>query len=100
MSEHRSYGRRRSDDALRHSEDRYRRLVELSPDAVLIVQDRKVMFANPAAVQLLAGGDESKVIGRDALEFLHADDRALVEDRMNEVLAGARQHVFQERRYR
>jgi PAS domain S-box-containing protein len=99
MSDHRSDGRRRSDDALRQSEDRYRRLIDLSPDAVLIVQDGKVLFANPAARRLLGGGDDAEVVGRPALEFLHKDEHAIVTSRMNEVLSGARQNVFQERRY-
>ena len=99
MSEHRSDGRRRSDDALRQSEDRYRRLIELSPDAVLIVQDGRVIFANPAAVNLLGGGDEANVVGHAAMDFLHPDEHQAVQSRLNEVLAGQRASVFQERRY-
>jgi len=99
MSEHRSDGRRRSDDSLRQSEDRYRRLVDLSPDAVLIVQEGRVVFANPAGVRLLGGGDDSNVIGRPVLDFVHADEHRAVLARLNEVLDGERQTVFQERRY-
>jgi PAS domain S-box-containing protein len=100
MSDHRSDGRRRSDDALRQSEDRYRRLVDLSPDAVLIVQDGLVIFANPAGRRLLGGSDDAVVVGRPALDFLHKDEHAVVATRMNEVLNGARQNIFQERRYK
>ena len=99
MSEHRSDGRRRSDDSLRQSEDRYRRLVDLSPDAVLIVQEGRVVFANPAGVRLLGGGDDANVIGRPVLDFVHPDEHRAVLARMNEVLDGERQTVFQERRY-
>jgi PAS domain S-box-containing protein len=99
MSDHRSDGRRRSDDALRQSEDRYRRLVDLSPDAVLIVQAGRVTFANPAGVRLLGGGDDANVVGRPALEFLHPDEHRMVMLRMNEVLDGARSAIFQDRRY-
>jgi PAS domain S-box-containing protein len=100
MAEHRSDGRRRSDDSLRQSEDRYRRLVDLSPDAVLIVQDGKVIFANPAAITLLGGGDEANVVGRPALAFLHPDEHRVVAARMAEALDGERHTIFQERRYR
>ena len=99
MSDHRSDGRRRSDDALRQSEDRYRRLVDLSPDAVLIVQAGRVIFANPAGVRLLGGGDDANVVGRPALDFLHPDEHRVVTRRLNEVLDGGRSTVFQERRY-
>jgi PAS domain S-box-containing protein len=99
MSDHRSDGRRRSDDALRQSEDRYRRLVDLSPDAVLIVQAGRIAFANPAAVRLLGGGVDANVIGRPGLDFLHPDEHRIVMERMNEVLDGQRTAVFQDRRY-
>jgi PAS domain S-box-containing protein len=99
MSDHRSDGRRRSDDALRQSEDRYRRLVDLSPDAVLIVQAGMVIFANPAGVRLLGGGENANVVGRPALDFLHPDEHRIVMQRMNEVLDGVRSNVFQERHY-
>ncbi len=99
MSDHRSEGRRRSDDALRQSEDRYRRLVDLSPDAVLIVQAGVVVFVNPAGVRLLGLGDESNVLGRSALDFVHPDERRVVKSRMDEVLDGERPTMFQERRY-
>ena len=99
MSDHRSDGRRRSDDALRQSEDRYRRLIDLSPDAVLIVRSGRVIFANPAGVRLLGGGEDANVVGRSGLDFLHPDEHGVVLRRMNEVLDGERQSIFQERRY-
>jgi PAS domain S-box-containing protein len=99
MSDHRSDGRRHSDDALRQSEERYRRLVDLSPDAVLIVRAGRVTFANPAAISMLGATDEAGVLGRPAFEFLHPDERPALADRLNEVLDGSRAQVFQERRY-
>jgi PAS domain S-box-containing protein len=99
MSEHRSDGRRRSDDALRQSEDRYRRLVDLSPDAVLIIQAGRVIFANPVGVGLLGGGDETKVLGRPVLDFVNPDEHRAVQERIDEVLDGERPAIFQERRY-
>jgi PAS domain S-box-containing protein len=99
MSEHRSDGRRRSDEALRQSEDRYRRLVDLSPDAVFIVQAGRVILVNPAGVRLVGVGDPSEIIGRPVAEFFHPDDQREVLARIDEVLAGDRPTVFQERKY-
>jgi PAS domain S-box-containing protein len=99
MSDLRSDGRRRSDDALRQSEERYRRLVDLSPDAVIIIQGGRVVFVNPAAARLLGKGDGSDVLGRSALEFLHPDEHNVVAQRMGEALEGERQALFQERHY-
>jgi len=99
MSEHRSDGRRRSDDALRQSEDRYRRLVELSPDAVFILQSGRVLYVNPAGVRLIGAPDASSVIGRSIGEIIQPEERQDVIARVQEVLDGERATMFQERRY-
>src|SRR5258705_9099330 len=41
---------------LRHSEERHRALVEAIRDAVVVLQDGKVAYANPALGRLLGGG--------------------------------------------
>ena len=99
MSEHRSDGRRRSDEALRQSEDRYRRLVDLSPDAVFIVQAGRVLLVNPAGVRLIGARDASEVVGKPVFELIHPDDRETVLGRIDEVFSGERPTIFQERRY-
>jgi PAS domain S-box-containing protein len=99
MSDHRSDGRRRSDDALRQSEERYRRLVDLSPDAVLIIQAGRVLFVNPAGVQMMGAKDATDVIGRTVADLIHPDELRAVLARIDEVLEGQRATVFQERRY-
>jgi PAS domain S-box-containing protein len=44
--------------------DRYRRLVELSPDGILISQDNRLVFVNPAAMRLFGASDPEQVLGR------------------------------------
>src|SRR5262245_8445840 len=99
MTEHRGEGRRKSDESLRQSEERYRRLVDLSPDGVLIIQHGKVVFVNPAGVRLLGAKDESEIVGSGPLDFVHPDERAHVMNRLREVLDGSRAASFMERRY-
>jgi PAS domain S-box-containing protein len=99
LSEHRSDGRRRSDGALRHSEERYRRLVDLSPDAVLILQGGRVVFVNQAGVTLLAAKDADSIVGRMATDFVHPDEVPGLIERMRQVLDGERPAAFVERRY-
>ncbi|MDJ0840217.1 MAG: response regulator [Acidobacteriota bacterium] len=45
------------------SEARYRNLVELSPDGIIVVQDSTVVFANASAGQLLGRGDVDELTG-------------------------------------
>ena len=69
------YRQLRALEALRASEERYARLVELSPDAIAVFADGRISFANPrrdgcaAARRLLAehrGGLHSAAAGGDA----------------------------------
>ncbi len=56
-------------------EQRYRELVELSPDGIMIVCDGRIAYANEAAAALLHAPDASEVVGRRALEFVHPKQR-------------------------
>jgi PAS domain-containing protein len=47
---------RRQARLLRETEARYHQLLELSPDAVIVHADERVLFANPAAARLLGVG--------------------------------------------
>jgi len=80
--------RKQAEDALRESEERYRRLVDTIPDAIAIHCEGKIVYANPAAVHILAGSDAGGLIGKDIMEFVHPDSRQMVEQRMKNVLRG------------
>jgi len=45
--------RRLAVEALRDSEERYRRLVELSPEMIAVHRDGKFIYVNPAGLNLL-----------------------------------------------
>jgi diguanylate cyclase (GGDEF)-like protein/PAS domain S-box-containing protein len=67
---------RRHARALRETEDRYRQLLELSPDAVIVHEQGRILFANPAAARILALAQEGELVGRDVAEFVDDDLRA------------------------
>ena len=52
--------------------DLYRRLVESAPDAILVVDDGRILFANPAAVAL-AGRPSEDLLGRPLLDLFGPD---------------------------
>ena len=74
--------------ALRESEERYRRLVELSPDAILVHCGYKLVYVNAAAVELLGAEEEGELLGKSPLGFLLPEYRRLAEDRIKKSLAG------------
>ena len=61
--------------SLEASEERYRRLVELSLDAIVVVRDGVVVFVNPAGERLLGGKPAAPVVGRTLGYFLAAEGR-------------------------
>jgi PAS domain S-box-containing protein len=84
--------RRLSAEALRESEDRYRRLVEVCPVAVAVHSDGRFDFVNPAAARLVGAERAEELVGRAMLDFVHPDDHDLVRERMRaaEALAAAK----------
>ncbi len=65
--------RKRGEMELRESEARYRQLVDISPDPVIIHQEGKIIFINPAAITLLGASDSDDLIGKNILDFIHPD---------------------------
>ncbi|HYD54798.1 MAG TPA: sensor domain-containing diguanylate cyclase, partial [Gemmatimonadaceae bacterium] len=70
-------GSRRHARALRETEDRYRQLLDLSPDAVIVHEGGRILFANPAAARILALAREEELVGRDLNDFADEESRAL-----------------------
>ena len=60
---------------LRESEERYRRLVEAGPDAILIHQAGRIRFASARAAKLAGVADPRELVGRPIAEFLRPADR-------------------------
>lgn len=77
--------RRRAEEALLMSEERYRSLVELSPDALFVQVNDKIVFINSAGVKLLAAHRARDIIGRSAAAFIHPDDRKRIQLRLRKL---------------
>ncbi|MEI7648180.1 MAG: PAS domain S-box protein [Methanomicrobiales archaeon] len=60
----------RNECALRESEDRYRKLVEISPDAVILHCDGKIIYVNPAAQKLIGAQYPEEMVGKPVLDFI------------------------------
>jgi PAS domain S-box-containing protein len=68
--------------------EQYRRLVDLSPDGIFIVRDKRVVFLNPAAVRLFGAASAAQVLGRSALELFDAGSHDAIRERVGRVMAG------------
>jgi two-component system, cell cycle sensor histidine kinase and response regulator CckA len=80
--------RKNAEQALRESEERYRRLVESCPDAMFITTENAIVFANPAAVSLLGAKSPIEIINKPFLDFVDGSYRDLVEEHLRQSLEG------------
>ena len=60
---------------LKESEERYRLLVELSPEAIVVQSDGRIVYANPAAAGLFSAESADTLLGLGVADFVHPDHR-------------------------
>ena len=80
--------RKLAEDALRESEDRYRKLVEISPNAVMLHRDGKVIYVNPALIRLLRAGSAGDLLGKNVLDLLQPSYRERIQANITKDLTG------------
>ncbi len=79
--------RKRAEEALRESEERYRKLVENATEGILVAQDRSIKFANPR-IEEITSFTREELLSKPFLEFIHPDDREYVIDNQMKRLKG------------
>jgi PAS domain S-box-containing protein len=70
------------------NEERYRILVDMAPDAILVHQDWVVVYCNIAALRLYHASSYEEIIGRDHLDLVHPKDRESIMGRARSVMDG------------
>ena len=74
--------RKSIEKALAESEERYRRVVEVSPEAIFIHCRGRFVFMNMAAAKLLGADTPEELYGKPALDFVYPDQRDKVAQRI------------------
>jgi len=89
--------RKKAEEELKESEERYRQLVEKSPETIAILSEGKIVFMNAAGTELAGMDDPEELTGKPYLDFVHPDFRETVRTRVERALEGEPAELFEEK---
>ncbi|MDO9018634.1 MAG: PAS domain S-box protein [Deltaproteobacteria bacterium] len=73
--------------ALMRSESLFRELIERSPEIVLVSDEGRIVYANPAMVRAAGAASAEALLGRRALDLVHPDEHEASLERLRRVVA-------------
>ncbi len=74
---------------LMNSEERYRKLIEASPDGIIIYNlENGILFANNSALKIARATSKDQLIGKSPMEFVDVSNLELVQSRIERILKG------------
>jgi PAS domain S-box-containing protein len=89
--------RRRAEETLRESEERFRQLTDTMPDTVLVGQDGRNVYANPAAARLLRAAGPEELVGLDVFAIIEPSQHEWARQQMQRTLGGENPPPFEDR---
>src|SRR3990170_957506 len=77
--------RKQAEEALKGSEEKFRNLVELSPDTIAVHREGKIVYVNAAGAKFLHAKNPEQLIGKSIMDFLHPSFRGIVKKRVQQI---------------
>ena len=84
---------KQSIEDLQISEKKYRYLTEWSPDAIIVQQEGKIRYANPAGRRLFAAHTDEDLYGKDIANLVSPDEQGSIRQRIAQVMLGAKMRI-------
>lgn len=84
------------EQALKDSENRYRTLIEWSPEAIAVLRHGQFLYVNPTTIALLGATGAPELVGQSILERIHPDYRHIVLTRMQAQACDGKPMTMQE----
>ncbi|GAA2057365.1 sensor domain-containing protein [Williamsia deligens] len=69
-------------------DDRFRQLVETSPDGMCVHDGERILYTNPSGAGILGVASPSEVIGERIDTYIHVDSRSAHVDRVSALVSG------------
>ena len=80
-----------AEQALQVSEEKYRRIVTTANEGIATTDNEfRIVYANKIMAELLGGSVEA-IVGRQSIDFIHAEDREIIRKRFNQRKRGKHQ---------
>lgn len=73
---------------IQEKEERYRKLVELSPDGIAVSVRDRIEFINPAGARLLGCEDMNTLVGTPVIDIIHPEHRAVFQKQLDLITQG------------
>jgi PAS domain S-box-containing protein len=83
--------REQTEHLVRQSEERYRRLIAVSPYAILVNRGDRIIFANDQAIKLFGAVKADEILGKSLVDLFHPDHHDAVRERIHELIEGSPQ---------
>ncbi len=88
--------RKKSEQTAFENEQRYKRLLTYSPNAIIVHTENKILFHNEAAQRIIGAEKDESFVGKSVLEFVHPDHRELIKRMISVALKRKRNIPFNE----
>ena len=75
-------GQRKVQASLESAEVRYRKLIEIAPDAIFVHSDWRIVLVNPAMLRLFRAERPDELLGREVLELIVPASREAARERI------------------
>jgi two-component system cell cycle sensor histidine kinase/response regulator CckA len=89
--------RKLAEKALRESEERYHRLVEFSPEGIIVHNLHELIFVNTAAAKILGSAKPEELIGKTIKQIIHPDYWEIVNERLHMEKDGKQAPLIEEK---
>jgi len=80
---------------LQKSERKYRYLTDWSPDAIMVQQEGKIVYTNPAGQRLFLARTNEELLGKNILHLISPDERKNISQKLDQVLLGEKMQIPQ-----
>lgn len=91
--------RKRAEQLLLQSEERYRRLIDVSPVAIFVHRGEKISFVNQQGLALLGATCREQVVGRSPFDFIHPEHADAARHRIHRIVHEGEEVVPAEERF-